>query len=101
MAIKINTEELETNIMFLKNDMSEIDIILDNIKQATEKIDTVWQSNEADEVKSNLKALYPKYEDIGTSNKNLTSFLDKLVVGDYTALETDIDKLIDEKISLE
>ena len=100
MSIKINTEELETNIMFLKNDMSEIDAIIDNLKQATEKIDSMWESKDADTVKTNLKNLYSKYDDISTANKNFNAFLDKVVVGDYTALETDIDKLIDEKISL-
>ena len=100
MEIKIDSELLETNVMFLKNDISEIDIILDNIKQATEKIDNIWSSNEADNVKTDLRKLYSKYDDINTSNKNLTSFLDKIVIGDYRALETDIDNLIDEKISL-
>ena len=101
MSIKIDTEKLETNIMFLKNDMAEIEAILENIKQATEKIDSIWESKEADQVKSNLKNLYSKYEDINTSNQNFNSFLDRIVVGDYTALETDIDKLVDEKISLD
>ena len=100
MTIKIDTEKLETNIMFLKNDISEIDAIIDNLKQATEKIDSIWQSKEADQIKGNLKNLYSKYDDINTSNINFNSFLDKIVVGDYTALETDIDKLVDEKISL-
>jgi uncharacterized protein YukE len=101
MAIKIDTEKLETNIMFLKNDISEIDAIIDNLKQATEKIDQMWESKDADIVKTNLKNLYSKYDDVSTSNKNFNSFLDKIVIGDYTALETDIDKLIDEKISIE
>ena len=101
LAIKIDTEALENNVMFLKNDISEIDIILDNLKQATEKIDTVWESNEADVVKKELRDLYPKYDDISQSNKNLTDFLDKIVAGDYTALETDVDKLINENISLD
>ena len=101
MAIKIDTEALENNVMFLKNDISEIDIILDNLRQATEKIDTVWESNEADVVKKELRDLYPKYDDISQSNKNLTDFLDKIVAGDYTALETDVDKLINENISLD
>ena len=76
-------------------------IILDNIRQATEKIDTIWGSNEADIVKKNLRDLYSKYDDISESNKNLTNFLDKIVAGDYTALETDIDELINENISLD
>ncbi len=101
MAIKIDTEALENNVMFLKNDINEIDIILDNIRQATEKIDTIWGSNEADIVKKDLRDLYSKYDDISESNKNLTNFLDKIVAGDYTALETDIDKLINENISLD
>ena len=101
MAIKIDTEALENNVMFLKNDINEIDIILDNIRQATEKIDTIWGSNEADIVKKNLRDLYSKYDDISESNKNLTNFLDKIVAGDYTALETDIDELINENISLD
>ena len=99
MAIKIDTEALEDNVMFLKNDINEIDIILDNIKQATEKIDTVWESNEADVVKQDMRKLYSQYDDINESNKNLTNFLDKIVAGDYTALETDIDNLINERIS--
>ena len=101
MAIKIDTEALENNVMFLKNDISEIDIILDNLRQATEKIDTVWGSNEADIVKKDLRDLYSKYDNISESNKNLTDFLDKIVAGDYTALETDVDKLINENISLD
>jgi len=101
MSIKIDTEQLETNIMFLKNDMSEIDAIMENLKQATEKIEGSWSSNFADEVIAKLKSLYPKYEAISTSNKNLNSFLNNIVVGDYTQIETDIDKLIDDKISLE
>ncbi len=101
MSIKIDTELLETDIMFLKNDMNEVDIILDNIRQATEKIDGIWSSNEADKVKQELKALYPKYEEISNSNKNINDFLDKIVVGEYTAFDSDISKLIDEKISVE
>ena len=100
MSIKIDTEKLETNVMFLKNDISEVEAILENLKQATEKLDSIWESKEADEIKKNLRNLYSKYEDINTSNNNFNSFLDKIVVGDYTALETDIDKLVDEKISL-
>lgn len=99
MSIKIDTKKLEDNVFILKNDINEVNIILENISKAIDKIPLMWKSNKEEEVMENLRAATSNFSDINESNNKYLDFLDLIVKEDYESLNRNLDQLIDDKIA--
>ena len=99
MSIKIDTKKLEDNVFILKNDINEVNIILENISKSIDKIPSMWKGNKSDEVMEKLRAATSNFDDINNSNNKYLEFLDLIVKEDYESLNRNLDQLIDDKIA--
>ncbi len=97
--IKIDTDLLNQNVLLLKNDLNDLNIALENIEKSIDKIPSIWSSDTCDEVLTNLEKYTSKFDDIRDANDKYAAFLDDIVSGDYTSLNNNLDKLVDDNIA--
>ncbi len=100
METKIDSKILEENVCILKNDLNEVNIILENITKSINKIPEMWKSTKEEEIMDSLKENSNRFSNISDANKKYIEFLDLLVRGEYESLDKKIDELKRDKIAI-
>ena len=94
MEAKIDSKRLEENICILKNDINEVNVILDNISKSVNKIPEVWKSNKEEEIMDSLRQSIDKFEDLSKLNKKYEELLDLIDKKEYEALDKKLNELM-------
>lgn len=96
--INIDTEKLQAQIEALKKESEKMSKLIDEIKQNGNSLPQIWETKTSEGVMKDLNTIYKSFDDINKTNQSYIAFLEKVVSGQYTNKEQNINKLIDEKI---
>ena len=95
---KTVSKKIDNNINILKNDIKEINIILENISKSVDKIPSMWKSAKEEEIMTSLKKSTDSFNNIFELNKKYIDLLNLIDKGQYETLDKAIDELKHDEI---
>ena len=96
--INIDTEKLQVQIDALKKESERMSKLIDEIKQNGNSLPQIWETKTSEGVMKDFNSIYKSFDDIKQTNQSYIAFLEKVVSGQYTDKEQNINQTIDEKI---
>ena len=91
---------MEDKVYTLKNDIEEVNIILENISKSIDKVPSMWKSPKEEEIMSSLSETTKDFDYISSTNGKYLELLDLVAKGEYDALDKKIDELMHDEIAI-
>ncbi len=98
--INIDTEKLNDEISKIEEVNRKFDTLFKKIKDETEVSKDVWDTGTSESVFESFQQLYVALENVKQTFQKDVEFLKNAVSSTYTEEETQINKLVDEKIAM-
>ena len=98
--INIDTEKLNDEISKIEEVNRNFDTLFKKIKDETEVLKDVWDTGTSESVFESFQQLYVALENVKQTFQKDVEFLKNAVSSTYTEEETQINKLVDEKIAM-